>query len=215
MIKLKALLKEDLNFATKDAFNAYNKEHKLRPTTKVTVAGKPTTAGKITQTAAPTNEPIKGADMFKTANANPMDTAKFIASQSGLRPDAITQWADINGVNLSTVKDDIDAKRIKGLDLMHAISGTSGNPYSKQLIKRYASNGSGEVPKKEAYSNKFAAWFTGTSLNDVKHPTQGKHQLTPDQIKLADTQYKNKLFKSIQAAVKRGDIDKSHIEKHS
>ena len=47
MIKLTELLKEALNFATKNAFDAYSKAHKLRPTTKVTVAGNPTTAGKL------------------------------------------------------------------------------------------------------------------------------------------------------------------------
>lgn len=46
-MKITKLLKEDLNFATKDAFDAYNKAHKLRPTTKVTVAGKSTIAGKL------------------------------------------------------------------------------------------------------------------------------------------------------------------------
>ena len=65
------------------------------------------------------------------------------------------------------------------------------------------------------YSNKFASWFTGTVLNGVKHPTQGKHKVTPEQIKNSPASYKNKLFKEIEKAIKNGDINNDDIKKHS
>ena len=70
------------------------------------------------------------------------------------------------------------------------------------------------VNEGKTYSNKFAAWFTGTVLNNVKHPTYGKHQLTADQIEKASGDYKNKLFKAIETAVKNGDITPDIIKKN-
>jgi hypothetical protein len=70
------------------------------------------------------------------------------------------------------------------------------------------------VNEGKTYSNKFAAWFTGTVLNNVKHPTYGKHQLTADQIEKASGDYKDKLFKAIETAVKNGDITPDIIKKN-
>jgi RNA polymerase-interacting CarD/CdnL/TRCF family regulator len=70
------------------------------------------------------------------------------------------------------------------------------------------------VNEGKAYSNKFAAWFTGTVLNTVKHPTYGTHQLTADQIEKSSGDYKNKLFKAIEVAVKNGDITPDVIRKN-
>ena len=70
------------------------------------------------------------------------------------------------------------------------------------------------VNEAKTYSNKFAAWFTGTVLNNVKHPTYGKHRLTADQIQKAPGDYKDKLFKAIEAAVKNGDITPDIIKKN-
>ena len=70
------------------------------------------------------------------------------------------------------------------------------------------------VNEAKTYSNKFAAWFTGTVLNNVKHPTYGKHQLTADQIQKAPGDYKDKLFKAIETAVKNGDITPDIIKKN-
>lgn len=69
-----------------------------------------------------------------------------------------------------------------------------------------------EVSESESYSNAFASWFTGTSLNSVKHPKYGNHKVTPDQIKNAPADYKNKLFKAIENAVKSGDITDDMIK---
>jgi phage FluMu protein Com len=74
--------------------------------------------------------------------------------------------------------------------------------------------GEGKLTEAKKYSNKLASWFSGTSLNRVKHPTQGNHQLTPDQIKKAPASYKNKLFKAMEKAIKNGDITADHIKKN-
>ena len=51
---------QEIDFPTQKAFDTYNKQHKLRPTTKVTIAGKTTTAGQ----AAQKSTPVKGTSVF-------------------------------------------------------------------------------------------------------------------------------------------------------
>ena len=51
---------KEIDFRNQDAFDAYEKQHKLRPDTKVTIAGKVTTAGK----AAQSSQPVKGTSVF-------------------------------------------------------------------------------------------------------------------------------------------------------
>ena len=51
---------KEIDFKNQDQFDAYSKAHELRPTTKVTIAGKVTTAGQ----AAQKSEPTKGSSVF-------------------------------------------------------------------------------------------------------------------------------------------------------
>jgi len=57
---------KEIDFPTQDAFDAYNKQHKLRPDTKVTVAGKKTTAAQAAQNSAP----VKGTSVFSGDSGN-------------------------------------------------------------------------------------------------------------------------------------------------
>jgi len=84
--------------------------------------------------------------------------------------------------------------------------GTEGKTVGKRPQK--------DLNENKSYSLKFAEWFTGTSLCNVKHPKYGGHQLTQLQIKTAPGNYKNKLFKSIKDAFDRGELDTSHIKKY-
>lgn len=51
---------QEIDFKNQDQFDKYNKQHKLRPDTKVTIAGNVTTAGK----AAQVSQSPKGASVF-------------------------------------------------------------------------------------------------------------------------------------------------------
>ena len=95
---------KEIDFKNQDQFDAYSKEHELRPATKVTIAGKVTTAGQ----AAKDSEPTKGSSVFgKDRGGEPkvdsMATVKSIAAKTGLRTTAVAGWADENGVNLSNL----------------------------------------------------------------------------------------------------------------
>ncbi len=52
---------KEIDFRNQDAFDAYIKQHDLRPSTKVKIAGKTTTAG---QAAKNSGEPVKGTSVF-------------------------------------------------------------------------------------------------------------------------------------------------------
>ena len=84
----------------------------------------------------------------------------------------------------------------------------------KKHIEDYAKTKTESVNENKSYSNNFASWFSGTVLNTVRHPKYGKHKVTPDQIKTSPTEYKDKLFKAIDRAVKRGDITTDMIKKN-
>ena len=51
---------QEIDFPNQRAFDQYNKIHKLRPDTEVTVAGRKTTAGR----AAQNSDPVKGTSVF-------------------------------------------------------------------------------------------------------------------------------------------------------
>jgi hypothetical protein len=59
---------QEIDFPNQRAFDQYNKVHKLRPDTKVVVAGRVTTAGRASQNS-PT--PVKGTSVFGNAQNNP------------------------------------------------------------------------------------------------------------------------------------------------
>ena len=51
---------QEIDFPNQRAFDQYNKKHKLRPDTEVTVAGRKTTAGR----ASLNSKPVKGTSVF-------------------------------------------------------------------------------------------------------------------------------------------------------
>lgn len=135
---------KEIDFRNQDQFDDYVKNHELRPDTKVTIAGKTTTAGQ----AAKNSEPTKGTSVFgkdsggdvfgNTPKSDGMETVKSIAAKTGLRVQAVAGWADENGINLSKVADAIDSKKLKPMDFMTAVSGNPGNKYAKDIIAKYS-----------------------------------------------------------------------------
>lgn len=69
---------------------------------------------------------------------DPMATVNEISKISGLRPVAVAEWGDKNNINLSILLKDLKSKKIKGMDLMTAISGNPNNKYQKELLAKYS-----------------------------------------------------------------------------
>ena len=131
---------KEIDFRNQAAFDSYQKQHKLRPDTKVTIAGKTTTAGQASQSS----EPVKGTSVFggDSPKVDGMATVNSIAAKTGMRAQAVAGWADENGVNLSKVSADIDSKKLNPKDFMTAVVGNPGNKYAKDIIFKYSQSSS-------------------------------------------------------------------------
>jgi hypothetical protein len=130
---------KEIDFRNQDQFDDYQKQHSLRPDTKVTIAGKPTTAGQAAQkTGTSIFGKDRGGDVFGKPDA--MATVNAIAAGTGLRAQAVAGWADENGVNLSKVAAALKSKKIKPMDLMTAVVGNPNNKYAKDIIAKYSQN---------------------------------------------------------------------------
>ena len=130
----------EMDFRNQAAFDSYQKQHTLRPDTKVTIAGKTTTAGQASQSS----EPVKGTSVFggDSPKVDGMATVNSIAAKTGMRAQAVAGWADENGVNLSKVSADIDSKKLNPKDFMTAVVGNPGNKYAKDIIFKYSQSSS-------------------------------------------------------------------------
>ena len=153
---------KEIDFKNQDQFDAYSKAHELRPSTKVTIAGKVTTAGQ----AAKKSEPTKGSAVFgkdsggsvfgntggasaKSDKPEPKKStnwsfgalsgkAGWVAANSGLRDEFVGTWADENLVDLNKVADAINDKKLKFADVSTAVSGNPGNKYAKDIASKYS-----------------------------------------------------------------------------
>ncbi len=107
---------KEIDFRNQDAFDDYNKKHKLRPDTKVTIDGKPTTAGQ----AAKNSEPVKGSSVFgkdsggsvfgKTGGASAKsDKTASASKESTIDVESLTSYKDFNKF-FKANKDKLDAK---------------------------------------------------------------------------------------------------------
>jgi hypothetical protein len=129
---------KEIDFKNQDAFDDYQKQHKLRPDTKVTIAGKTTTAGSASSSKG--TSVFGGNDGSSTPKSDGMATVNAIAAGTGLRAQAVAGWADENGVNLSKVAAALKSKKIKPMDFMTAVVGKVGNKYAKDIIAKYSQN---------------------------------------------------------------------------
>lgn len=81
----------EIDFPNQKSFDAYNKKHKLRPDTEVTVAGRKTTAGR----AALNTNPVKGTSVFgNDGNSKEVDSKKFPFTVTYLDNDGNRKVAD-------------------------------------------------------------------------------------------------------------------------
>jgi len=64
---IREMIITELDFKSQDAFNSYNKQHKLRKSTKVNIAGKQTTAGQAAMKKQPDNKGTKLGDNLPVA----------------------------------------------------------------------------------------------------------------------------------------------------
>jgi hypothetical protein len=124
---------KEIDFRNQDAFDSYHKQHKLRPDTKVTIAGKTTTAGK----AAQSSEPVKGTSVFGNTSSkrkwvnfdknHSIDTNSGVIVTKGKESDS-PEPKDIKGIDyLSNTNTPSKSKRKwVNFDKNHSIDTNSG-----------------------------------------------------------------------------------------
>ena len=69
---------KEMDFTNQKAFDSYQKQHKLRPDTKVTIAGKATTAGQ----ASKSSQSAKGTSVFGGDNSSSQSAPKKASNYS-------------------------------------------------------------------------------------------------------------------------------------
>jgi hypothetical protein len=86
---------KEIDFKNQDQFDAYIKQHELRPATKVTIAGKVTTAGQ----AAKDSEPTKGSSVFGKDSGG-----SVFAKAGGASADNSDWMDDLDSIDTSDIK---------------------------------------------------------------------------------------------------------------
>ena len=127
---------QEIDFPTQKAFDTYSKAHKLRPDTKVKIAGKNTTAGQASQ--------VKGISVFgnKTTKSN---VSKYDASgetdyfeEYDKLPDNIKDLMD----KYLNDADDYDYKRLQNIQKEFEANGWTfdfgldAEPYELKPLKK-------------------------------------------------------------------------------
>ena len=111
---------QEIDFPNQKAFDAYNKQHKLRPSTKVNIAGKQTTAGAAAQKSTSTKgSNIFGGDGIKKASTSSIPKAQpgsFLDTFEKLNPGynankTLTDFSKESEKDLTDKEDRADHKR--------------------------------------------------------------------------------------------------------
>ena len=150
---------QEIDFPSQGAFDRYNKQHKLRPDTKVVVAGRVTTAGRASQNSP---SPVKGTSVFGGDTTKPKKptfgpggtepswgdatkddfyNAGETLRQMGWTPDDIAKRI---GSNLPDIDDENDIPQIKDSDDKEDWI----NLYKKSIAMKKAGYSSSEIADK-------------------------------------------------------------------
>ena len=123
---------KEIDFSNQDQFDDYQKKHNLRPDTKVTIAGKPTTAGQAAQQSkdkAVKGTSVfgkdKGASVFAKAGGASSDTKKVEPKAEKSKYDDKEYWKDAEKSDSSGYNDYDDEDDDYGYDDEEAGDGVA------------------------------------------------------------------------------------------
>ncbi len=136
---------QEIDFPNQRAFDQYNKIHKLRPDTEVTVAGRKTTAGR----AALNSEPVKGTSVFGNDDSDIHPKLKDLYKQQfGVEPEEPKEEEPFAGG--SNVLDRVPELLPIGSGFTHKKTGHD------IIVKGYKDNHM--LVSHEKYPNKILKW---------------------------------------------------------
>jgi hypothetical protein len=141
----------EIDFPNQRAFDQYNKVHKLRPDTKVVVAGRVTTAGRASQNS-PT--PVKGTSIFGNDDKNEPKRVSLSDELDNIKD--LTDKNDHNGAVMALAKMTGDKSYIEQMQKIQRYHELKGHMPQSLIKYRTAimKNLLAQVQKK--YGNKFA-----------------------------------------------------------
>ena len=136
---------KEIDFRNQDQFDDYQKQHSLRPDTKVTIAGKPQTVAQ----ASKNSEPVKGSSVFGK------DKGASVFGKTGgetptVEPDVKPQYKvqdlvkNLSGKQYKEFAFDNDIDHRDPMEMQDFISSLSDEE-AATILKKYGQ--SGEAPK--------------------------------------------------------------------
>lgn len=148
---------KEIDFSSQGAFDRYNQQHKLRPDTKVVVAGRVTTAGRASQNSPTT---VKGTSVFggddkeKSDAQNPQAAIKNIAD--------LTDDNDHNGAVMALAKMMGDKSSTVEMEKIQKYHNSKGHMPQSLIKYRSSILNNLLVQAKKKYGDKVAKQLHGS-----------------------------------------------------
>ena len=190
---------KEIDFKNQDQFDAYSKEHELRPATKVTIAGKVTTAGQ----AAKKSEPTKGSAVFgkdsggsvfgkaggEKSKETPIKHTKVgpdspevqtIAKFAGVREKFLADFINQHKLDAAAVANFVEkGSKEDRKDFFTAAVGNPGNKYEKKIIDKFGEKGE---PTEEPTSKPKEARKGNPTVNKEAKKKAEEFGITPQKL---------------------------------
>lgn len=176
---------QEIDFPNQRAFDQYNKVHKLRPDTKVTVAGRVTTAGR----ASLDSKDVKGTSVFPTAKkkSEPQDNDVFDGGVDVL--DTVTNLLPPGtGFTNKKTGDKITVQRYDDNNMYVSYDKVPGKELKwpmKQFLKMTANKELQFTPKDKSGSNQQQSYNPAQSFNDKVSKMTADNQHSAAAVELA------------------------------
>jgi hypothetical protein len=176
---------QEIDFPNQRAFDQYNKVHKLRPDTKVTVAGRVTTAGR----ASLNSKDIKGTSVFPNAKKKPtpQDNDVFdggvdvLDTVSDLLPPGTGFTNKKTGDKITVQRYDDDSMYVS----YDKVPGKELKWPMKQFLKMTANKELQFTPKDKSGSNQQQSYNPAQAFNDKVSKMTADNQHSAAAVELA------------------------------
>ena len=196
----------EIDFRNQDAFDDYNSQHELRPDTKVTIAGKVTTAGQAAQSS--TN--VKGASVFGNDGGAPVFDKKDPSDEiiKGIKNIGYSSMVTLYRKNRNgKLVQDVEFRTRE--DITPEIIKTTADTYGIDLNLISNLGVDTKVKNKDGRNQSISDLIAGLILSDLE-----AKQYAPDGVAANDYYYKiysdnaNKQANAIKKAIDPNTIQK-------
>jgi hypothetical protein len=171
----------EIDFRNQAAFDTYNKQHKLRPDTKVNIAGKNTTAGQAAQSSKPTQQPQQQKPQGQKLGGNDFKSS----AEKGSNDDVDISGYKTDGEGKVLYKGKPVADYVYSPDTDVFVTKTpNGREYfdTQEDMFKYLQKSKEEEPKKQGVLSKMANMFTKKDNGGDKKPDTSLSSMIPNKV---------------------------------